>query len=296
MYKRNSIKIFEALKWASSYLQEHRREEFAAELLLRHVLNISRSELIIQFREELDQSAAAIFEKYVKLHGEGMPVQYIIGHEEFYGRKFKVNSEVLIPRPETEELVEGAITRVKRLFPNEQTLQLIDIGTGSGAIAVTLALEAPFLEVTATDLYSPSLQVAKENAQRLGANKIKFIQGDLLAPFLETKEKFDIVLSNPPYIPESDEESMSDVVTKHEPHRALFAGNDGLEIYRQLGEQLPLVLKKQSLVGFEVGAGQSSAVSSILQSKFPTARVEVVYDINGKDRMVFAEIGFDLNG
>jgi len=293
MYNRNSIKIFEALKWASSYLQEHKREEFAAELLLRHILNISRSDLIIQFREELDPEAAILFERYVKLHAAGKPVQYIIGYEEFYGRKFKVNSEVLIPRPETEELVEGAIKRMKRLFPKEQTLQFVDIGTGSGAIAVTLALEVPFLEVTATDLYLPSLEVAKENAERLGAKTIKFLEGDLLAPFLETQEKFDIVLSNPPYIPESDEQSMSEVVTKHEPHRALFAGNDGLAIYRRLGEQLPLVLKERSLVGFEVGAGQSSAVSFILQSAFPHAKIEVVYDINGKDRMVFAEIGFN---
>lgn len=295
MYNRNSIKIFEALKWASSYLQEHKREEFAAELLLRHVLNISRSELIIQFREELDQSALSIFEKYVKLHAEGTPVQYLMGYEEFYGRKFKVNSEVLIPRPETEELVEGAITRIKKFFSKEHALKFVDIGTGSGAIAVTFALEVPFLEVTATDISLPSLQVAKENAAQLGANSIRFIQGDLLAPFLEAQEKFDVVLSNPPYIPESDEKGMSDVVTKHEPHRALFAGDNGLAIYKRLCDQLPLVLKEQSLVGFEVGAGQSGAVSSILQNTFPNAKVEVVYDINGKDRMVFAEIGFDQN-
>ncbi|PKG22007.1 peptide chain release factor N(5)-glutamine methyltransferase [Niallia nealsonii] len=290
------MKIFEALKWASSYLQEHKREEFAAELLLRHVLNISRSELIIQFREELDQDSFCIFEKYVKLHAEGTPVQYIMGYEEFYGRKFKVNSEVLIPRPETEELVEGAMTRIKKLFLKERKLTFADIGTGSGAIAVTLALEVPFLEVTATDISLPSLQVAKENAAQLGANSIRFIQGDLLSPFLETQERFDVILSNPPYIPESDEEGMSDIVTKHEPHRALFAGNDGLVIYKRLCDQLPFVLKEQSLVGFEVGAGQSGAVSSILKNTFPNAKVEVVYDINGKDRMVFAEIGFCQNG
>ncbi|WP_445488898.1 peptide chain release factor N(5)-glutamine methyltransferase [Niallia sp. 03133] len=292
MCKNNQVRVFEALKWASSYLYQHNREEYAAELLLRHVLQISRSEMLMKFREEMNGENLSKFKHYVSLHADGQPVQYIIGYEEFYGRKFKVTKEVLIPRPETEELVEGAIKRINKLFKEKKELKLADIGTGSGAIAITMQLEVPALQVTATDLYPSSLQMAKENAEELGAESIRFAVGDLLAPFLEKKQTYDIILSNPPYIPISDEKEMSDVVTKHEPHRALFAGEDGLTIYRRLCKELPFVLKKQGLVGFEVGAGQSKAVSALLQSAFPEGKIEVVFDINGKDRMVFAEVGF----
>jgi release factor glutamine methyltransferase len=248
--------------------------------------------MLMKFREEIHEEALSKFKQYVSLHAEGTPVQYITGYEEFYGRKYRVNKEVLIPRPETEELVEGAIKRINKLFSEKEGVELADIGTGSGAIAITMQLEVPVLQVTATDLYPSSLQMAKENAGNLGASTIHFVTGDLLAPFIETKQTYDIILSNPPYIPECDQIEMSDIVTEHEPHRALFAGEDGLTIYRRLCKELPFVLKKQGLIGFEVGAGQSKAVAALLQEAFPKGKIEVEFDINGKDRMVFAEIGF----
>jgi len=285
-----SKKIYEALNWASSFLKAKQRDENAGELLMRHVTGMSRATLFAEMREELSPELLIAFEQAVRQHEQGIPVQYIIGTEEFYGRHFKVNSAVLIPRPETEELVYGALERLEKMFGKQVELELADIGTGSGAIAITMALENPKLQVTATDVSADALAVAKQNAADLGAD-IEFKQGDLLEPLIVTGKKYDAILSNPPYIPVSDQSWMSEVVTEHEPHLALFAGDDGLDLYRRFMDELPLVLKEKALVGFEIGAGQGEAVSTLLQQVFPEARVEVVNDINGKDRMVFAEIG-----
>ncbi|ALC88691.1 SAM-dependent methyltransferase [Bacillus sp. FJAT-18017] len=279
-------KVFEALNWASSFLKEAGREEFAGELLLRHVTGMTRTQLFASMRDELPEEQFMAFQASVKEHAAGRPVQYIIGYEEFYGRKFIVNAEVLIPRPETEELVDGAISRIRKMFGSPEDLELADIGTGSGAIAITMKLELPGLCVTATDIAADSLKVAQKNALALGADII-FIQGDLLEPVIASGRKLDVLLSNPPYIPDNDKSWMSDVVTEHEPHRALFAGADGLDFYRRFMEQLPMVLKKRSLVGFEIGAGQGEAVAELARRTFPQGSVEVVHDINGRDRMVY---------
>ncbi|WP_264192598.1 peptide chain release factor N(5)-glutamine methyltransferase [Mesobacillus subterraneus] len=284
-----NVKIFEALNWASSFLKEHKREEFAGELLLRHYSGLSRTTMLMNMREELEVEVWTEFQAAVKRHAEGEPIQYIIGSEEFYGRRFEVNEHVLIPRPETEELVHGTLQRLDKLFPDRDSIDLVDVGTGSGAIAVTLKLEKPELKVTAVDLSEDAIEVASKNASQLGAD-IEFLHGDLLQPLILQRKKVDVVISNPPYIPVSDQEWMSDIVTEHEPHMALFAGEDGLDLYRRFMEELPLVLKEKALVGFEIGAGQGEAVRGLLEKTFPQAKVEVVFDINGKDRMVFAEL------
>ena len=281
-------KIYEALNWASSFLKEQNRDENAGELLMRHILDCSRSELFAITRDSLAEGDWQRFEQAVRLHADGKPVQYIIGSEEFYGRSFIVNSHVLIPRPETEELVYHTLNKAKKRFPAGDGLSLLDVGTGSGAIAITMKLEKPSLHVTASDLVSESLNVAKDNARRLGA-EVDFIQGDLLDPFVQAGKRFDIILSNPPYIPVGDAETMSVVVTDHEPHIALFAGEDGLDLYRRFAQDLPNVVKDHFVIGFEVGAGQGEAVASLMQEAFPEANVTVEFDINGKDRMVFAE-------
>jgi release factor glutamine methyltransferase len=285
-----SKKLYEALNWASSFLKEKQRDENVGELLLRHFTGMSRSRLFAEMREDLQPEVCAQFEEAVRQHEKGVPVQYIIGSEDFYGRSFNVNPAVLIPRPETEELVYGTLKRLDSMFAAEGSLELADVGTGSGAISITLKLEQPRLTVTGTDLSEQALATAQENAARLGA-EVEFIQGDLLSPFISAGKKLDAVISNPPYIPVADQSTMSEIVTEHEPHMALFAGEDGLDLYRRFMNELPLVLKEKALVGFEIGAGQGEAVADLLKQTFPGAKVEVQFDINGKDRMVFAEIG-----
>ncbi|MFJ8246695.1 peptide chain release factor N(5)-glutamine methyltransferase [Peribacillus asahii] len=282
-------KVYEALNWASSFLKEYSRDANAGELLLQHILQMSRSQLFASLRDELSGDAFTAFEKAVKQHAGGMPIQYIIGSEEFYGRTFLVNEEVLIPRPETEELVYHTLRKIQSMFPKGKEVELVDVGTGSGAIAITMKLEEPRIQVTATDIASPSLQVAKRNAQALEAD-VQFVQGDLLQPFIEAGQQFDVLLSNPPYIPDADRMEMSEVVTEHEPHRALFAGVDGLDFYRRFMEELPSVMRIPGLIGFEVGAGQGERVAKLLRGVFSQAEVSVEYDINGKDRMVFARL------
>ncbi|MFZ0444206.1 MAG: peptide chain release factor N(5)-glutamine methyltransferase, partial [Bacillus sp. (in: firmicutes)] len=215
-------KIYEALKWASSFLRESDRDENAGELLLRYYTGMDRSKLLANLREELAPQVESAFKEAVFLHVEGRPIQYIMGFEEFYGRTFKVNEHVLIPRPETEELVLGALERMNRLFGEDEKLAVADIGTGSGAIAISLKLERPSLQVTATDISIDALNLARSNAKELSAS-IEFVVGDTLLPFMNQGEKFDVVISNPPYIPLSDQQEMSIVVTGHEPHQALFA-------------------------------------------------------------------------
>ncbi|MDZ5711225.1 peptide chain release factor N(5)-glutamine methyltransferase [Jeotgalibacillus haloalkalitolerans] len=281
------LKMYEALNWASSYLEDHDREAHAAELLLRHITGLDRHKFFMELRELLSDDQLEAFKKAVEKHVEGVPVQHLMGYEEFYGRRFAVNGDVLIPRPETEELIFYMFERTDRIFDKRENIQALDVGTGSGVIGVTMKLERPDWEVTATDLSPAALHTAKKNAASNAAN-IEFLEGDLLQP-LEGK-KFDVFLSNPPYIPYSDISSMSEVVTDHEPHSALFADEEGLILYRKMSEQLPAVMNRPGLIGFEVGAGQGETVAALLKKAFPDDETEVIYDINGKDRMVFCEL------
>ncbi|KKB41019.1 peptide chain release factor N(5)-glutamine methyltransferase [Bacillus thermotolerans] len=284
-----SRKVFEALCWASSFLEEHEREANAGEWLLRHVLSVSRSKLLASMHDLLTEDQNEEFISLVKQHAAGIPVQHLIGEEEFYGRRFIVNEHVLIPRPETEELIWNTLEMTKWLAAKKEPLTMADIGTGSGAIAVTMKLEWPELTVYASDLSEKALETARKNSQHLQAD-VHFMQGDLLSPFIENEVKLDILLSNPPYIPLGDKETLSPVVAEHEPELALYGGEDGLDLYRRFSEQLPAVLKPEAFVGFEVGAGQGQAVADLMQLAFPQASIKVKYDLNGKDRMVFMKI------
>ncbi|KYD26061.1 hypothetical protein B4113_1371 [Geobacillus sp. B4113_201601] len=279
--------MHEVLAWASSFLRAYGKEERAAEWLLCHHLRTDRAGLFARWREPVAEAVYERFAADVRRHAvDHVPVQYLIGHERFYGRPFLVNRHVLIPRPETEELVLGVLERVARLFAGRERIDVVDVGTGSGAIAVTLALENKALSVTATDISEAALAIAGENARRLGAN-VSFLRGDLLQPLIEQGRTVDVVVSNPPYIAETDAAMLSPVVRDYEPHTALFGGRDGLDFYRRFARELPLVLKETALAAFEIGAGQGEAVAALLATAFPEARVEVAFDLNGKDRMVY---------
>lgn len=278
---------FEALTRASSFLEENKREKEVARYLLQHVLQKNYSELMMTIYDEITPEAYQTFWAYIEEHATGRPFQYITGQETFYGRDFLVNEHVLIPRPETEELIEEVKKRVARLFEEHKTLKIADIGTGSGAIALTVKKEISSAEVTATDISTEALVVAKKNAERLEA-KVEFKQGDLIAPIAD--QKWDIILSNPPYIGSHEAESLSDTVIDYEPHLALFAAEDGLQLYRKMTEQLPEIMNAPSFIGFEIGYAQGPAVQKMLQNAFPLADVEIVQDINQKNRFVFCTI------
>ncbi|MEL3960137.1 peptide chain release factor N(5)-glutamine methyltransferase [Lysinibacillus endophyticus] len=279
--------IFEALKWASSYLVDKGRDENAARLLLQHILQTNYSGLMMRMHDAISNETLEQFENYVEQHAKGRPVQYITGVEEFYGRQFTVNESVLIPRPETEELIVAAQERIHKLIGKAAPIKIADIGTGSGAIAITMKCEMPNAEITATDISESALEIARLNAKQHNA-QIDFRLGDLTEPL--QNEKWDVILSNPPYISYDEAKEMSEVVLEHEPHSALFAEEDGLILYRKLAEQLPPLLKKPALIGVEIGHLQGEAVANFFKSSFPEAKIQIIKDINQKNRFVFCEI------
>ncbi|MGA9288492.1 MAG: peptide chain release factor N(5)-glutamine methyltransferase [Anaerobacillus sp.] len=275
--------VFEALNWASSFLEKHGREASAAEWLLKHELQVTRTELLMKLRDEMPNFSS--FQDKIHAHAGGIPVQHITQKEEFYGRTFRVNQHVLVPRPETEELVEGILSRANQLFTDPTTVSIADIGTGSGAIAISLALELDNRKVTAIDVSKEALQVARDNANHLNA-PISFLHGDLLNP-LEGR-KLDVVVSNPPYISEEDYQALDPLVRDHEPVQALVGGEDGYDLYRRLAVDLPELMARPGLIGFEVGEKQARTVAKMLEDSFGNSiHVEVVEDISGKERMVF---------
>jgi release factor glutamine methyltransferase len=278
-------KMYEALNWASSYLTNHDRDANAGEYIMKHVLQVERSQMLARLHDVLNDEQTTEFERLVHLHADGVPVQYMTGTEEFYGRIFSVNGDVLIPRPETEELVYYALEKIKAMT----SPVIADIGTGSGAIAITMKCERPEANVYAVDLSKAALKKAENNADKLGAD-IQFLYGDLLEPLIQHDIKVDLLLSNPPYIPVHERETLSTVVVDHEPHMALFGGEDGLDLYRRIARQLPFVLKTGGIAGVETGTGQTEAVASMFQQAFPDGNVKIVYDINRKDRMVFLHV------
>ncbi len=216
---------------------------------------------------------------------EGMPMNYVLGYCWFYGYKLKVNDDVLIPRYETEELVLQILKRIDRF--ERKDLVLADIGTGSGAIAISLKKEEPELNVYASDISLKAIEVAKENAKSLDAD-ITFLSGDMLKPLIEKGIKLDILVSNPPYIP--SDEVMEHSVVDFEPHVALFGGKDGLKFYESIINDAPKVLNPGAFMAFEIGYNQKEVLTDLFKNAFKNSKVEVIKDINGKDRMLFVKM------
>ena len=269
---------------AESKLDAEYKDVNVAKVLFYHLANKEPHELYLMYDEEVDPELEAKFLAGMEEYYQGRPIQYIKGVETFFGRDFKVNEDVLIPRYETEELVENILYHIDDYFSDYQTIDLCDVGTGSGAIAISLALEEPRTNVYASDISSKAIEVAKENAANLGAN-VNFMVGDLLEPLLEKEIKVDIFVSNPPYIPNNQE--IEAMVKDNEPHVALFGGNDGLYFYRRIFKEVKPLLKNRALLAFEMGFDQRELMEEALQTYFPDDRHEIIKDINGKDRMLF---------
>ena len=276
--------VKELIKLAESRLDDASKDVNVAKVLFYHLADKQPHELYLMYDEEVSSELEAKFLAGMEEYYQGKPIQYINGVENFFGRDFKVNEDVLIPRYETEELVENILYRIDDYFAEYQSITLCDVGTGSGAIATSLALEEPRLKVFATDISLKAVTVAKDNAKNLGAN-IEFMVGDMLEPLLENEIKVDIFVSNPPYIPQ--EQEIEAMVKDNEPHVALFGGNDGLYFYRKIFQGVEPLLQERALLAFEMGFDQRELMEAALQEYFPNDPHEIIKDINGKDRMLF---------
>lgn len=277
-----ALTYYEVLDRASSFLRELNHSSFVAEWLMRERLDWSKTELVMQYRNVMPVSELKQFERDFEEFLKGLPMQQIIGHEWFYNRKFKVTEDTLIPRPETEEWLEQVLTDLP-----QEPLSIVDIGTGTGIIGLTVKLERPADDVTITDISKEALDVAKENAQVLGA-EITAELGDLFEPLVG--KKFDAIISNPPYISEAEINVMDQSVLDYEPKSALFADEDGLAIYKRMAESIEKYLKPNGRIYLEIGYRQGDSVSRLFKNAFPDAKVTVWQDFNQLDRVVAVEL------
>ncbi len=253
-----------------------------AETLLLDVLRMERAALLVRWKEVLDEAESERYLELIARRQAGEPIQYIRGETEFYGLPFYVTRDCLIPRPETEHLAEKAIELAGR-FPAPR---IADVGTGSGCIAVALAAHLPRAWVAATDLSASALALARRNAGRHAvAGRIRFLKGNLLAP--AAGEPFDLVVSNPPYVPTADRASLAVEVRDFEPPLALFAGPDGLEVYRALIPQAFAALIPGGFVVLEIGCGQADAVGGLLTAA-GFMGIEFTPDLQGIPRVAAA--------
>ncbi|MEQ1922845.1 MAG: peptide chain release factor N(5)-glutamine methyltransferase [Pyrinomonadaceae bacterium] len=253
-----------------------------ASSLLTFALDRPSTFLIAHPEYELTGDEAARFESYVTRRASREPFQYITGRQEFYGLDFEVTPDVLIPRPETEILVEDAITELHKL--NElKELTFCEIGTGSGCISVSILPNVPTATAVATDISRDAVAVAKRNAAKHGVvDRLTFIEGDLFAGI---DQKFDMIVSNPPYIPDADLTGMQKEVGDFEPHNALFAGADGLDIVRRIINEAPAHLKLNGLLLIEIGFGQSEILRDLVDQTI-WSKPEFIHDLQGIERIL----------
>ncbi|MDE1155897.1 MAG: peptide chain release factor N(5)-glutamine methyltransferase [Acidobacteriaceae bacterium] len=256
-----------------------------ASILLAHTMGgRDRAWMLAHGDDSLDETTQSAFDTLLERRVAGEPLQYLTGVQEFYGLKLHVTPAVLIPRPETELLVEQVELWATQ-FHDERTLEIADVGTGSGAIAIALATHVAGVNLSAVDISPAAIEVASENALRLGcARKVSFYELDLLTDV--EAHRFDAIVSNPPYVPSGDAAEMQQEVVEHEPHTALFAGEDGLEIYRRLIPQARRVLKPHGLLAMEFGYGQKDALAEMLSG---WKHVRFIEDYAGIPRHVLAQ-------
>lgn len=281
-------KLREVLTAGQQLLQNQKVESprLECELLLAHILGVQRHQMYLNEAEPLTSDQKQTFHKLLQRRLKGEPLQYILGAWEFMGLPFKVDPRVLIPRWETEWLVDTILKAVKE---REPFLHILDLGTGSGAIAVSLAHYLPQAKVTAVDIQKDALEVAKENAELNGvAHHIKFLNGDMFAPLAmpSNQKRFDVIVSNPPYIPTYELNSLMREVRDYEPVTALDGGVDGMDYYRQIAREAGHYLNEDGFVAMEMGAGQSQSIRKIfLELDRTWQSVEIIQDPAGIDRI-----------
>ena len=270
----------QAITRACLLLRRQGKEESLARFLLMYILDENSQQFTNNISEQLSKEKEELYFSLIDKHIEkNVPLSHLAGFEYFYDRKFKVTKDVLSPRMETEELIYKVIEYIKSI--NKNNIKILDLCTGSGIIGITLRkeLESKSLEVVASDISEEALKVAKENAI-MNEAEVKFIQSDI---FENINEKFDIIVSNPPYIAYNDKITMEDNVLNYDPHLALFAEEDGMYFYREIVENAKEYLEEDGLVFFEIGYDQREKILKLANDN--GFKAEVYKDINGRDRM-----------
>jgi len=272
----------DVLRTNEKLARTHHLEASAIKLLMLHFAQLEPTELYLSMDKAMPEEKHLAFEKAVNSYiFEQIPVQYLIGYVYFYGYKFIVDDRVLIPRFETEELVANVLVYYDEVF-NSTPVKLVDVGTGSGCLAIALKMEEPAFDTYATDISASALDVAKANAQTIGA-AVQFLQGDMVEPLKGMK--FDILVSNPPYIP--TDEIVDQIIIKNEPSVALFGGDDGLKFYQIILANAKSVLNDRSMIAFEHGYDKAESIRRIARTYFPEAEIFTLQDMQQKDRMTF---------
>lgn len=262
-----------------------------SQLLLCYVLNVDKIYTYTHKDEKVDSHSVDKFLKLIEKRKSGYPIQYILGKQEFMGLDFYVKEGVLVPRPDTEILVEYIIDLVKnKHFGDKDHIKIVDIGTGSGAITLSLAHYLKNAQVYSVDISNTALQVAAENSKRLGLEpKVTFLKGDLFEPLDELKlhKSIDIIVSNPPYIPTRDIAGLQKEVAEYEPKLALDGGEDGLDFYRRIVDECHKYLSDNGVLAMEIGYDQGPAVKKLLEDKKNRpCCIEIIKDLAGHDRVV----------
>ena len=276
------MKLAQIFKDFEEKLIAQGEEAESLSFVYRSLKNLSFTDFVFALQQEVTEEEKQFVEEIYKKLAAHIPAQYIIGHAEFFGMQLKVDERVLIPRPETEELVDLILTENP-----EKNLKVLDIGTGSGAIALALAKNRPDWSVTATDISQDALDLATENSKRQDLN-LSFIKSDC---FSEISSKYDIIVSNPPYISRADEVEVGLNVLHSEPHLALFADEDGLAIYRRIAEDSKDYLNDGGKIYLEIGYKQGQSVPDLFRKNFPEKQVRTLKDQFGQDRMVVIDDG-----
>ncbi|WP_255547799.1 peptide chain release factor N(5)-glutamine methyltransferase [Crassaminicella indica] len=286
------VKIQDALKLAVERIERTNAVTplLDAEVLLCHVLKKERLFLYTHRNKSLSEEAFKAFEEFVEKRIAGMPVQYIVKKQEFMGLDFYVEEGVLIPRPDTEILVEAVIKWANNR--KNDNITIVDIGTGSGAITVSLAKYIKNAFVYSIDISRRAITIGKKNAVSNGvAEKIEFLEGDLFTPLKNKLEgKVDILVSNPPYIPKEEIDKLQIEVKKYEPRLALDGGTDGLDFYRRIIDEAPFFVKKGGYIALEVGHDQAELVKELMENKGLYTEINKIKDLAGIERVVVATL------
>ncbi len=280
--------ILKILQWTTSYFKSHLVDSprLTAEILLAHVLEINRIDLYLRFDQPLARNELAVFKGLIKRRLNREPVAYITGTREFWGIDFTVTPDVLIPRPETEFLVEESLKLIP-LDTSSGRYHVIDVGTGSGAVAIALAANRPGHFYIASDISKKAILVASQNANQNNVSKdIVFLVGELFEALSPDVLKFDLIVSNPPYIPTSHIDGLAPEVGKHEPLSALDGGSEGIDVISRIVEDAPLYLKKKGILMLEIGYDQKDRMAQIVADDGRFTDLNFIRDYSDHDRVV----------